>query len=69
MRSFFARLSGFDRLSKRYPASGKLEGPAYARQTVQIGPVRYRPSGCRSASRRWGRSPFLWDYMRSFNLV
>ena len=42
MRGFFARLSGYDQLKKRYPASGKLEGPAYARQTVQIGPVRYR---------------------------
>ena len=42
MKGFFARLSGFARFSERYPASGKLEGPAYARQTVQIGPVRYR---------------------------
>jgi hypothetical protein len=42
MMRFFAQMSGLLRLAERYPASQSPEGPALTRQTVQIGPVRYR---------------------------
>lgn len=42
MMGFFARLSGYDELARRYPAGGDPGGSKYAWQTVQIGPVRYR---------------------------
>jgi hypothetical protein len=42
MKGFFARLSGYYRLVGRYPVGIEPEGPLYTRQTVQIGPVRYR---------------------------
>ena len=42
MKGFFVQLSGYDGLAERYPADREPEGPAYAMQTVQIGPVRYR---------------------------
>lgn len=42
MMGFFARLSGYDELARRYPAGSEPEGSKYAWQTVQIGSARYR---------------------------
>jgi hypothetical protein len=39
---FSARVSGWSELAKLYPADGKPTGKTYARQTVQVGAVRYR---------------------------
>jgi len=38
----FARISGYRKLAAIYPASGPAQGLALSRQTVQIGPVRFR---------------------------
>ena len=38
----FRRSGGWDRLVASYAAQGQPEGEAYAKQTVQIGAVRYR---------------------------
>jgi hypothetical protein len=42
MMGFFARISGLNRLARQYPATSQPEGPGHAKQTVQIGPVRFR---------------------------
>jgi hypothetical protein len=42
MMRFFGQISGLLRLAERYPAPQPPEGRAFTRQTLQIGPVRYR---------------------------
>ena len=38
----FTQMSGLDTLVKRYPATEPSQGTRLDKQTVQIGPVRYR---------------------------
>ena len=40
----FARVSGWNKLAGLYPAGPPPEGQRLARQTVQVGPVRFRRS-------------------------
>jgi hypothetical protein len=42
MMKLFQKLSGWDALVERYQAAVPSSGQAYAKQTVQVGPVRYR---------------------------
>ena len=39
---FFASISGLNRLAAKYPAAHPPEGEQQAKQTLQIGPVRFR---------------------------
>ena len=38
----FSRISGIDKLAEKFPAAGTPSGQEFKKQTIQIGPVRYR---------------------------
>lgn len=42
MMRFFEQVSGWAKLAKQYPATLEPRGPIHTKQTVQIGPVRFR---------------------------
>ena len=64
IRAVFARLSGWNRLAVRYPATNPAPAWTWHGQTIQVGPVRFR--NCVSAATTHAclhlRSPALFGF-------